>query len=80
LRPESVFKVEPFGERWAVVSAGEALVVTATQADAVRLAQGAVMTLLPARPPPPIRPAAEPKSFAQDPTNGGSGFPIGQGS
>ena len=64
VRPDTIFRIERFGDRWAVIADGEALVVTETEADAARLAQGAVMSLTPPRPPRPSRPAtAEPRSF-----------------
>lgn len=65
MRPETVYRIEPFGDRWVVIADGEPLVVTETEADAARLAQGAISTLLPHRPSRPIpQAAAEPRSFS----------------
>ncbi|MEW5683538.1 MAG: hypothetical protein AB1942_01325 [Pseudomonadota bacterium] len=76
MRPDSVFRIERFGERWAVVCDGEPLVVTETEADAARLAQDAVTALMPPRPPRPVRPA-EPRSFADAGVSGRAfGFPV----
>ncbi|RAK67630.1 hypothetical protein [Phenylobacterium kunshanense] len=80
MRPEAIFKVEPYGGKWAVVCEDEPLVVTETEADAARLAQGALVTLAPARPPRPSRPAAmvEPRSFSAESDDGPGpfGFPV----
>lgn len=80
MRSEAIFRVEPYGGRWAVVCDDEALVVTETEADAARLAQGALVTLASARPPRPSRPAAlvESRSFAtsSDEGPGSFGFPV----
>jgi hypothetical protein len=78
VRPETVYRIEPFGDRWVVIADGEPLVVTETEADAARLAQGAISTLVAPRPASPtLQAAGEPRSFA----DGGErrrafGFPV----
>lgn len=81
MRPGSVFSIERYGQKWAVVCEGEPLVVTETEGDAARLAQGALVTLLSPRPPKPTPPrvAAERRSFVRgDEEDAGHpfGFPV----
>jgi len=81
LRSGTIYSVRPHGEKWAVVCDDEALVVTETETDAARIAQGALATLLSPRPPKPTPPgiAAERRTFAapdDERRKAAFGFPV----
>lgn len=68
MRAETIFKVERYGGKWAVIVDDEALVLTETEADAARIAQGAMATLMSPGPPKPtpLRAPVEARSFSRD--------------